>query len=546
MNIKNEFKSITIAILSLAIVACSDNGSSQGEANIAPSAADLDSEVYSQKSWDILSPDVQEADVNNGSSEMLTEIIGIDEYSCTNESHSLTRNPKEFMTIQPDSSVVWLGNLIQGKSHLAVGSLQELSVRERAPMGISIDLLLGDNYRQIENPSLTSVNAAIGELIENAVNNGHQASSDVFYEYSEAHSSSQASLNLGFSAEYLGYQAQTSLSVSNEANEHSYYAYFIQKAFTVSMELPTAPHDIVTDAFTNDQLQTLIDNGDIGEDNPPLYISNIGYGRILIYKMTSSHEKERIQAAISASYNGLVGSVGGYSQTDIQSTLDNSKIEIAAFGGNASNIEALIRTGKLSDYFTGDTELSSMRPISFEVRRLMDNQRAGIVRTTEYDVKSCQYVGKTIEPVGEVMKVFFDSVKVGDGCDYRGRGDVFGSFSVAYINNNTNGEETRKLINIDKEANQRVDRGDNVYLGSRVWNTNNVFNIYYGQAFKIRGGLYDKDGGLKAGDEIVGLWKGTDITNLEPGKYSANSTDNCEGRQATLSYRLERQGYLYQ
>ncbi len=57
----------------------------------------------------------------------------------------MTETPKEFVAIDPDTSVMWLGNLIQGRSHLKVGSLEELSIHERAPLTISINLLNSDN-----------------------------------------------------------------------------------------------------------------------------------------------------------------------------------------------------------------------------------------------------------------------------------------------------------------------------------------------------------------------------------------------------------------
>ena len=540
MNINDNYVLPLVISLSFILAGCSDSGSGAGGVNNSP--ADLDSEIYSQKSWDILSPDVIESDSVEGFSESFTEIVGIDEYSCINEQHSFTSNPKEFISIQPDSSIVWLGNLIQGQSHLVVGSLRELSIRERAPMGISIDLLRGDNYRQVESPSLTSVNAAIGELVESAVNAGHQASSDVFYEFSEAHSSAQASLNLGFSAEYLGFQASASLAVSNQANEHTYYAYFIQKAFTVSMELPTAPHDVVTDAFTNEKLQALIDKGDIGEDNPALYVSNIGYGRILVYKMTSTHEKNRIQAAINASYNGVFANTSGYTDVDIQSTLDSAKIEIAAFGGDVSNIEALIRSGKLSDYFIGDTELSSMRPISFEVRRLMENQTAGLVRTSEYDVKSCTFERKTVPPIGEIMKLHLSSVYIGADCDGIGAGDIYGQFRLVSFDNNTNEVVTKPIYDMYRVTSVGVSSGNHLTFAANSI----VVNRYYDQTFKLSGELFDEDGGARGADDIVGLWAGTDMANLLPGEHRSDATNNCDGNNPALFYRLERQGYIYQ
>lgn len=86
----------------------------------------------------------------------------------------------------------------------------------------------------------------------------------------------------------------------------------------------------MTDDFTETRLQALRSAGDIGEDNPPLYVSSISYGRVLIYKLTSTFDEDRIRAAIRASYEGFVNADGSV-DTDSQEVLRIAKIEIAAF-----------------------------------------------------------------------------------------------------------------------------------------------------------------------------------------------------------------------
>lgn len=537
--------------IGLALTGCNqDAGSDQVPAT---HAADLDGEVYSQASWSELSPEKPESDLPTGevtSSEDVVDNAIVpgkkDQYYCTNEQYSLTSNPKEFVAISPDESVIWLGNLIQGSSHLAVGELEGLAISDRAPMAISISFLRGDNYRWIEKPSLTTVNSAIGELIDSAMREGFSASSDAYFNYTEAHSSSEASLKLGISAEYLGNSLDAKLAVYNEGAEHTYYAYFIQKAFTVSMELPSAPHDVVTSNFTTEKLQALKDREEIGDNNPPLYISNIGYGRVMIYKMTSTHSKSDIEAAINASYYGYDVNV----ETRIKETLDTAKIEVATFGGDDEAVTSLIRSGKLSDYFSVDTQLSSMRPISFEVRNLRDNLKAGIVRTTEYNVKSCTYVGDAVPPVGEMIKVHFDRVSIPYDCDSGiDKGDIYGRFDVIYTDNNTGGQVTRRVVTVPVT---KVQSGNTLDLNQPAKGTDGkdpgLVPRYTGKTFRISGQLKDQDGGANGADDIVGNWNANqfDISGLKPGTYTKKAVSNCSGSNPTLTYRLERVGYLYQ
>ncbi|MFK7891536.1 MAG: thiol-activated cytolysin family protein [Granulosicoccus sp.] len=538
INVRTPVFVLTLAML----VACSEGG--EVDEDQPGTVADFNGEVYRHSAWNDLSPDMGRSNSPTGLVETgIQEIVGDDEYLCDTTQYSMTDMPSEFISMQPDSSIVWLGNLIQGDSHLKVGSLAELSIDDRAPLNISVDLLFNDNSRTIPDPSLTTVNAAIGSMIASAISDGVEGPVDAFYEEKEAHSTYQTALELGFTAEYLGASAQANLEVEKRGAEKSHFAYFIQKAFTVSMELPTSPQDLVNDQFSDVELEALIARGQIGTENPPLYISGITYGKILIYKITASYESERISAAIRASYEGLEGSASGFTEAEIQETLANSEIEITSVGGNQESIEGLIRSGQLASYFTGNTNLNQYRPISFELRNARDNTIASISRTTEYDVKQCQYVGTTAEPVGEQTKITLLSVTIPADCDLGADpGDIFGYFNVISHNPTTNADYTRAIYNRNRNAATPIASGT-------VWNfgIDYTINQYYGTTFQLSGRLMDSDSGANGADDKVGDWDGNrnSIAGKQPGTYSSRATRNCSGNPPTLRYNLERLQYLY-
>ncbi len=195
----HQILSSTILLaLALNLAAC--NGGGEQNTVVSPASADFDSEVYNHKFWSDLSPEQQSKNEPTGLLKETFDIDGIEKYRCTNEQYNMAESPKEFVAIDPDTSIMWLGNLIQGRSHLKVGSLEELSIHQRAPLTLSINLLNGDNYRVIEKPSLSTVQSAIGDLVDKAVSAGHEASSIVHFESREAHSTSQTSLDFGFTA----------------------------------------------------------------------------------------------------------------------------------------------------------------------------------------------------------------------------------------------------------------------------------------------------------------------------------------------------------
>lgn len=522
-----DARSTVCAVLAAPLLALSGCGDGGGE------LAFWDEEVRSLSSWSEVSPSLPRTDgpVEDAEPQDVQADVGGRRYHCTTTPASLTATPNEFVAIDPDQSVVWLGNLIQGASHYRVGALDELSIRERAPLRISIDLLRGDNARVVENPSLTTVQSAIGDLVEQAVAAGHEAASSASYEWTEASSSREAMLRLGFSGEYLGGSAAASLESETAVNERSYFAYFIQRAFTVSMELPSTPHDLLSTEFTPARLDVLREAGAIGPDNPPLFVSSVTFGRILIYRMTSSDEAERVAAAISASYSGTFDA-SGYAEAEIRETLSNARIQISTFGGDQSDLDRLIRTGRLQEYFAGDTALTSMEPISFELRTLADRRIASITRTTEYDVRECNNV---TEPIGARLAVSLDHIDIPFDCDPGpAQGDMYGQLRLV-----GRGEPIRAWSRA-RSAPIDVQSGNRLTLNRRV-----EIDRYNGESVRIIGELRDVDGGLAGADETVGRWN---FAIAARGSARARASGNCRSgndRQPVLHYTVTRLRDIY-
>lgn len=528
---------------SVALAACGGGG--DGGAGAPPPAPVefFNAEVSSHQAWAQLSPELPASDQQVGTAQLVEEIDGTSRFQCSRQTYSLTDTPKEFVSIDPDRSLVWVGSLIQGRSHYQVGDLQELPIRERGPVTLSISLLRADNARTVPVASKDAVDSAIGDLVERAAAAGFRASSDVFYEATEAHSSSQVSLKLGLSGEYLGGAAESRLEVDKVGAERTLVAYFVQRAFTVSMESPARPSDVLGAGFTQARLDELKADSLIGADNPPLFISSIAYGRVLMYKMTAKYERERIAAAIEASYRGVAGGVAGYSEADLRRTLSEARIEVATFGGDVANVEALIRDGNLRSYFTGDTSLTAMRPISFELRRLRDRQIATISRTTEYAVKDCIFAGDTRAPIGEQVRVKFVRVRVPHDCDGGAdAGDIFGRYDV--INTDAAGNLfTNRVFTINRSDAKSVASGNTLEINA----TSRPLVRYYGKPFQISGELLDADGGLNGGDDVVGRWNANtfSIARLGAGSYTKTATSNCGGQNPVLTYELIFENYVY-
>jgi hypothetical protein len=317
-------------------------------------------------------------------------------YTCTTTPYSITKNPQEIAIHNPDAAVLWPGALIRGRSHLQTGSLELLAVSrdKRAPLGISVQ---GGGVLGIPGGVSTIVQQPVGSTIREGINQivvntlgadvavGAGASS---FNSVESHSSTQALLNLGLDARYLGAAASGRLNYSRAANQHTYTAYFVQRLFTVAVDLPERPSSFFADNVTAADLQSL----GISDDNLPLYIDSVSYGRILMFTFTSSDSRERIAAALEFSYNSPIGGVDGFAETELRQTLSTARIEIFALGGPNTGVQNLIRDGNLAAYFEAPLAINQVEPISFTIRNLNDNRLARVANTTDYEVRECQPV----------------------------------------------------------------------------------------------------------------------------------------------------------
>lgn len=359
----------------------------------------VDDLVNSLPQWSDVSPDALE---NNGAptgeTAVAGETTGSDNnlYTCTTTPYSITKNPQEIAIHNPDAAVLWPGALIRGRSHLQTGSLELLAVSgdKRAPLGISIQGggvlgIPGGVSAVVEQPVGSAIREGINQIVVNtlgadvAVGAGASSFNSV-----ESHSSSQALLNLGLDARYLGAAASGRLNYSRAANEYTYTAYFVQRLFTVVVDLPERPSSFFADNVTGADLQSL----GISDDNLPLYIDSVSYGRILMFTFTSSDSRERIAAALEFSYNSPIGGVDGFAETELRQTLSTARIEIFALGGPNTGVQNLIRDGNLAAYFAAPLAINQVEPISFTIRNLNDNRLARVANTTDYEVRECQPV----------------------------------------------------------------------------------------------------------------------------------------------------------
>lgn len=366
--------------------------------NAAGERTDYNGYSASLPGWPQYSPEKPDEDKPKGDKTTLPpEVVDNVTYNCTTTPYSLTRTPEQIITFEPDSSILYVGSLLQGKGYKdGIGSLKELPIRQRSPLTLSIDLLSENNTITVQDPNVASVQQAIGKLVETASNAGMKSGSKISFNQLTTNELGEVSLKLGLSYKWLSGGVKSNLSFQRKSNEKTITAHFIQNMFTISMVLPQTPEDVFSDGFTKDVLDRQTQLGNLGGDNIPTYVANITYGRILTFTFTSSANETDIRAALDVAYGqGKLGLTA-----EQKKILSEAKIGVVTIGGDASDAMAIIRSGDLKEYFKTDAPLTTAKPISYTVRNLGDNSIAKVSETTEYNVKEC-----TAIPGGSNMEI---------------------------------------------------------------------------------------------------------------------------------------------
>lgn len=388
-------------LLLALLVACSEKKSATG-----PTEEDLGTYFQDLPSWSEFSPLGEPvAPTPTGAAQQLPDTVldlyqissaGVDTthdvtYSCVSVPYTMSDNPQKIVMYSPDREILWPGALIQGKSYRdGLGSLLGLPIAERAPINVSIPgLPTQDNYRAVENPNQATVSQAIGSMLGNATADGLSAPSSIDFKLEDYNSEKQFALAAGVSGRYLGFSASASTSVERTAAEHTVAAQFTQKMFEVVVEPPQTPDAFFSADFTQDKLQQQIDLGRIGPGNVPVYVSNVVYGRMMMFALTSTANETDIRATMQAGYSNAFGSINAEVEAKYKNILQHSKIAVTSLGGSGDATLAMIRSGDWSQYFTDSAPLSSAAPLTYTFRSF-DGSIAMVTEATNYNMKICQ------------------------------------------------------------------------------------------------------------------------------------------------------------
>lgn len=323
-----------------------------------------------------------------------TEPVRDGDYSCHTRDVAETRAFDEVVAYAANSGSLWPGAIIRGDS-VYTGLFTPL-VYDRQPLTLSVSLenLGGAKSGTMEAPSLSSFRETVSGILSAEVTGATPA--NIYAEIESVHTEEQLALALGAQSSWPGAFADISASFNfaQDDKRSRHVVRFVQAYYTVDVDPPKAPADFFADTVTLEDIQA-----DMYEGNPPVYVSSITYGRLVVFTFESVYSSEEMGAALEFAYRGGADVSGDVSLT-YREMLSSSKITAYILGGSGGeaaraiesyeDLVAFIQSG--GDY----SRESPGAPIAYKLSYLRDNSPARLSFTQDYEVEECVRVTQQV------------------------------------------------------------------------------------------------------------------------------------------------------
>jgi hypothetical protein len=333
-----------------------------------------------------------------------------------NVSYSASQNPDTYMMFNPQASVLWPGNLVQGNS-IASGVPNSVPISNRAPGNVTLGILSGDSagtankfYRTIDQFQYSTVNQAMNSILS-----GYHGGTPAKYSYSmeQVYSASQLNfdLSLGYTGPSVSASGQIGISFSNSK---TYFAVKLtQQFFTMVYDDPQGASGVFGPGFTASQLAPYT-----GAGNPVCYISSVTYGRIYILIYESTASAQDLNAALSFAYNGGVASGNVQSTADFSKVMSQTTAQVIQIGGDPQaglDAATALSYDKINSFLTLGADFSSTNigePISYTVKYLKDASLIRMNSVMQYTVTQKTPISTSTSYTQSKFNIFVNDLNI--------------------------------------------------------------------------------------------------------------------------------------
>ncbi len=290
-----------------------------------------------------------------------------------------------FPLFNPNASVVYPGSLLQGAS-LNQATPDVIPV-DRAGGTVSYDLLNGNlsSSFTVEEVRKSTIGDAMNQIIANSP---PELPANFTFNFSQVQSEQALALKLGIDYENAFTEIKSDFGFSSGSTLNRILVELNQSFYTMSFDIPTSLEGFFAPTVTPSILADYVYEG-----NPATFISDVTYGRIYYMLIESTSSYTEMEMEINASFNGVVSSAEADISGHSLNNLENLKIKVMAFGGEATTTMLTIGENNLNNLVSllaESTTISTGVPISYVVRSVYDRKIVAVQLATEYDVTNCE------------------------------------------------------------------------------------------------------------------------------------------------------------
>ncbi len=306
------------------------------------------------------------------------------DYMCTSVQVTETVNNAEHYMLGV-TSTLWPGAILNGPQ-LQQGQFQQIDA-PRNPFNLVYrngPLLNGSPVMEVQNPSLSTVEVAVTQLLGQGVNGATPAQAN--FEMEEINEEEHLNFLLGgyFNAGIQSVTGQFGFNWSSSTQKR--LVTFKQNFYSIQADGMGAANTFV----------------DRPVDPSDVYVSRITYGRLLLFSFESTASAMELDAAINYAYDPPSAVEAGVNMSaHYEQILQNTSIKVYVLGGAASQGVLPINNGVdgIRNYIEQGAEFDPYQnpgsPMVFELKFLSNGLTANVITSTSYTMSVCElYTGR--------------------------------------------------------------------------------------------------------------------------------------------------------
>jgi thiol-activated cytolysin len=318
----------------------------------------------------------------------------IDQWRCTRKKVSVSGGTGEFPLFNTNASVIFPGNLLQGKT-LSQATPSDIVVK-RAGGKITYNLVTGNPQATVEVDKIDqgTVNQAMNDVI---AENGDITPANFVLDVTAIESKEQLALELGLTVSTLASKVNSNFSLNTSQEYSSVLIKLTQQYYTMSYVKPTSLDEVFDPSVTPEELARFIQ-----PDNPATFISSVTYGRIFYMLYESTASAEDMKFALEGGYNTISNQASGSVDLNFLKEYNNLSVKVIAYGGDSEGtLNAIGATfvgeeavtnhiQEIVERLAASSDIAGGLPLSYVVNSLEDpSQIVSTNLATEYDVVEC-------------------------------------------------------------------------------------------------------------------------------------------------------------